>query len=78
MSPRPASARLLGPDRAPVTSPCSPTMSRPAARETERVREAADNESVPVVSFAETLPDGEDYVSWMTDNITAISDALGS
>ena len=46
--------------------------------ETERVREAADTASVPVVSFAETLPDGEDYVSWMTDNITAISDALGS
>lgn len=46
--------------------------------ETERVREAADKASVPVVSFAETLPDGEDYVSWMTDNITAISDALGS
>ncbi|MBG6238603.1 zinc/manganese transport system substrate-binding protein [Mycetocola sp. CAN_C7] len=46
--------------------------------ETERVREAAEQESVPVVSFAETLPDGEDYVSWMTDNITAISDALDS
>ena len=46
--------------------------------ETERVREAAEQESVPVVSFTETLPDGEDYVSWMTDNITAISDALDS
>ena len=46
--------------------------------ETERVRAAAEKASVPVVSFAETLPDGEDYVSWMTDNITAISDALGS
>ncbi|MET1051800.1 MAG: zinc ABC transporter substrate-binding protein [Mycetocola sp.] len=44
--------------------------------ETERVREAAEKESVPVVSFAETLPDGKDYVSWMTDNIAAISDAL--
>ncbi|MET0479738.1 MAG: zinc ABC transporter substrate-binding protein, partial [Mycetocola sp.] len=44
--------------------------------ETERVRDAAEKESVPVVSFAETLPDGKDYVSWMTDNIAAISDAL--
>jgi zinc/manganese transport system substrate-binding protein len=46
--------------------------------ETERVRQAADENSVPVVSFAETLPDGEDYVSWMTKNIAAITDALSS
>lgn len=46
--------------------------------ETERVREAAESKSVPVVSFAETLPDGEDYVNWMTANIAAISDALAS
>ncbi|MCP2031281.1 zinc/manganese transport system substrate-binding protein [Okibacterium sp. HSC-33S16] len=46
--------------------------------ETERVRDAADENSVPVVSFAETLPDGEDYVSWMTKNIAAITDALSS
>ena len=46
--------------------------------ETERVRSAADENSVPVVSFAETLPDGEDYVSWMTENIAAITDALSS
>ncbi|MFU8946566.1 metal ABC transporter solute-binding protein, Zn/Mn family [Mycetocola zhadangensis] len=46
--------------------------------ETERVRSAAEKNSVPVVSFAETLPDGEDYVSWMTNNIAAITDALSS
>jgi zinc/manganese transport system substrate-binding protein len=46
--------------------------------ETEQVRDAAEQNSVPVVSFAETLPDGEDYVSWMTKNITAITDALSS
>ncbi|WP_229727855.1 metal ABC transporter solute-binding protein, Zn/Mn family [Mycetocola zhadangensis] len=46
--------------------------------ETEQVRSAADKHSVPVVSFAETLPDGEDYVSWMTENIAAITDALNS
>lgn len=46
--------------------------------ETEQVRAAAEKNSVPVVSFAETLPDGEDYVSWMTGNIAAITDALRS
>ena len=46
--------------------------------ETEQVRAVAEKNSVPVVSFAETLPDGEDYVSWMTTNIDAISDVLSS
>ena len=46
--------------------------------ETDRVRAAAEKNSVPVVSFAETLPDGESYVSWMTNNMTALSDALRS
>ncbi len=44
--------------------------------QTEQVREAAEKESVPVISFAETLPDGEDYISWMTGNIAAIDEAL--
>jgi zinc/manganese transport system substrate-binding protein len=46
--------------------------------QTEQVRAAAEQNSVPVVSLAETLPDGEDYVSWMAGNITAITDALRS
>jgi zinc/manganese transport system substrate-binding protein len=46
--------------------------------ETEQVVRAAEKNSVPVVSFAETLPDGESYVSWMTKNIAAITDALRS
>ncbi|WP_090711727.1 metal ABC transporter solute-binding protein, Zn/Mn family [Mycetocola miduiensis] len=46
--------------------------------ETEQLRAAAEKNSVPVVSFAETLPDGDSYLSWMTDNIAAISDALHS
>ncbi|WP_354496705.1 zinc ABC transporter substrate-binding protein [Mycetocola sp. 2940] len=46
--------------------------------QTEQVRAAAEQNSVPVVSFAETLPDGEDYVSWMAENITAITDVLRS
>ena len=40
--------------------------------ETERVLAAAETAAVPVVGFAETLPSGEDYVSWMTANIDAV------
>jgi zinc/manganese transport system substrate-binding protein len=29
-----------------------------------------------VVSFTETLPDGADYFSWMTENLEAISAAV--
>ena len=43
--------------------------------ETERVLAAAETAAVPVVGFAETLPDGEDYVSWMTANIDAVETA---
>jgi zinc/manganese transport system substrate-binding protein len=48
-----------------------------ASSETEQVRAAAEDNDVPVVQFTETLPDGADYVSWMTDNLSAISAALG-
>jgi zinc/manganese transport system substrate-binding protein len=47
-----------------------------ASSETERVRTAAEENGVAVVEFTETLPDGADYVSWMTDNLSAISAAL--
>ena len=47
-----------------------------ASPETERVREAAERAGIPVVSFVETLPDGEDYVSWMRANIEAVIGAL--
>jgi zinc/manganese transport system substrate-binding protein len=40
------------------------------------VRAAADEAGIPVVSFVETLPDGEDYVSWMRMNIEAVVGAL--
>lgn len=40
--------------------------------ETERVLAAAETAGVPVVGFAETLPDGQDYVSWMTANLDAV------
>lgn len=48
-----------------------------ASRETERLRDAAEAAGIPVVSFAETLPEGADYVSWMADNLTALQTALG-
>lgn len=50
--------------------------SQTASAETEKLRAAADEAGVPVVEFTETLPDGEDYISWMTANLTAISAAL--
>ena len=43
--------------------------------ETEKVLAAADAAGIPVVSFTETLPEGSDYVSWMTDNLAAIAAA---
>lgn len=47
-----------------------------ASPETERVREAAEAAGIPVVSFTETLPDAQDYVSWMRANLEAIAGAL--
>jgi zinc/manganese transport system substrate-binding protein len=44
--------------------------------ETQRVREAAESAGIPVVSFVETLPEGEDYVSWMRANVEAVQSAL--
>lgn len=50
--------------------------SQTASTETERVREAAEEAGIPIVEFTETLPDGQDYVSWMTANLEAITAAL--
>lgn len=47
-----------------------------ASPETERVRAAAEAAGVPVVDFTETLPDGADYLSWMTLNVEAVASAL--
>ncbi len=48
-----------------------------ASPETEVVRQASETAGIPVVNFTETLPDGEDYVSWMTSNLAALAAALG-
>jgi zinc/manganese transport system substrate-binding protein len=44
--------------------------------ETEQVKKAATEAGVPVVGVTETLPKGEDYISWQQQNIDAISAAL--
>lgn len=50
--------------------------SQTASPETQKLREEAESRGIPVVEFTETLPDGADYVSWMTGNLEAISAAL--
>ena len=45
--------------------------------ETEKVKDAAAAAKIPVVPVTETLPAGQDYVSWMSGNLTAIQTALG-
>jgi zinc/manganese transport system substrate-binding protein len=45
--------------------------------ETEKVLDAAKAKNVPVVPVTETLPDGKDYVTWMSGNLSAVQTALG-
>lgn len=44
--------------------------------QTEAVLKAAKANNIPVVPVTETLPSGDDYVSWMTKNLDAIGAAL--
>jgi zinc/manganese transport system substrate-binding protein len=44
--------------------------------ETSQVQKAAERAGIPVVGVTETLPKGEDYVSWQQANIDAITAAL--
>lgn len=44
--------------------------------ETTQVEAAAKKAGVPVVPVTETLPQGDDYVSWQQANIDAVSSAL--
>ncbi|MFG2879440.1 metal ABC transporter solute-binding protein, Zn/Mn family [Streptomyces sp. NPDC048337] len=43
--------------------------------QTEKVSKAAEDNRIPVVPVTETLPQGTDYLRWMTDNITALDRA---
>ncbi len=45
--------------------------------ETTEVVAEAEAQSIPVVEFSETLPDGQTYLSWMQANIDALAGALG-
>ena len=44
--------------------------------QTETVRATAEEEGVPVLDFSETLPDGQDYLTWMGANVASIDDVL--
>lgn len=47
-----------------------------ASAETEKLKASASAAGVPVVGFTETLPEGKDYVAWMTDNVGNVAAAL--
>lgn len=49
-----------------------------AGAETTAVITEAENMSIPVLEFTETLPDDETYLSWMQGNIEQLADALAS
>ncbi|GAA3027419.1 metal ABC transporter solute-binding protein, Zn/Mn family [Microbacterium dextranolyticum] len=46
--------------------------------ETTQVESKAAETKIPVIKASELLPDGDTYVSWMTDMATQIKTALGS
>ena len=46
--------------------------------QTEAVLKAAKENDIAVVPVTETLPAGKNYLTWMNDNLQAVSDALGS
>ncbi len=49
-----------------------------AGAETTQAEAKAAEVKVPVIKASELLPDGQNYVSWMTDMATQIKTALGS
>jgi zinc/manganese transport system substrate-binding protein len=67
-------ATLQGPDKVKALLPNAQTET-PL---TTQVEQAATANGVPVVKVTETLPPGvDDYVTWMTQQIDALSQALG-
>ncbi|MFD3457536.1 metal ABC transporter solute-binding protein, Zn/Mn family [Streptomyces sp. NPDC058691] len=46
--------------------------------QTEKVQKAAQAAGIPVVPVTETLPQGKDYLGWMTANVDALAGALGA
>ncbi|QCO99108.1 ABC transporter substrate-binding protein [Arthrobacter sp. 24S4-2] len=45
--------------------------------QTLALKKAAEAAHVPVLDFSETLPEGKDYVQWMSGNVDSIRQALG-
>jgi len=45
--------------------------------ETDRVITAAKDAHVPVVPVTETLPEGKDFIGWMSSNLARLAAALG-
>ena len=43
---------------------------------TEKVKAAASSAGIAVVPVTETLPEGDDYLEWMTKNLAALSSAV--
>jgi zinc/manganese transport system substrate-binding protein len=52
------------------------TNTQTGGAETTQVVEDADERGIPVLEFAETLPEGQTYLSWMDENAAALADAL--
>lgn len=50
--------------------------SQTSDEQTNALKAAAQKGGVPVLDVTETLPEGEDYVSWMGKNIDALQEAL--
>jgi zinc/manganese transport system substrate-binding protein len=46
--------------------------------QTEALKKFAQDAKVPVVDFTETMPEGTDYISWMTTNADALGQALAT
>ncbi|WP_129658904.1 metal ABC transporter solute-binding protein, Zn/Mn family [Rothia halotolerans] len=44
--------------------------------QTRQVMDAAESDGVASVSFTETIPDGQDYLGWMKENIEHVADAV--
>jgi zinc/manganese transport system substrate-binding protein len=48
-----------------------------AGAQTDKVKQAATDNGIPVIPVTETLPAGKDYIGWMTGNLDAVQKALG-
>ena len=46
--------------------------------QTDKVRSIAESAGVPILSMTETLPPGQDYISWMDSNVQQLEVALAN